>query len=107
MKKIILNTLFFLIAITAHAQLTDWQNISSKNFVTKITLDIKRDLIWLTHYGGLGLSVARMNCHNTAVQSIAAPSSVNTVIYDLSGRLVANPTKGIYIKEGKKYSVRP
>ena len=39
MKKIILNTLFFLIAITAHAQLTDWQNISSKNFVTKIIHD--------------------------------------------------------------------
>ena len=34
MKKTILNTLFFLIAITAQAQLTDWQNISSKNFVT-------------------------------------------------------------------------
>ena len=39
MKKTILNTLFFLIAITAQAQLTDWQNISSKNFVTKIIHD--------------------------------------------------------------------
>ena len=29
MKIIILNTLFFLIAITVHAQLTDWQNISN------------------------------------------------------------------------------
>ena len=39
MKIIILNTLFFLIAITAQAQLTDWQNISSKNFVTTIIHD--------------------------------------------------------------------
>ena len=39
MKRIILNTLFFLIAITALAQLTDWQNISSKNFVAKIIHD--------------------------------------------------------------------
>lgn len=62
----------------------------------------KRDLIWLTHYGGLGLSVARMNCHNTAVHSITAPN-IPTVIYDLSGRRIANPTKGIYIKEGKKF----
>ena len=73
------------------------------NEVTKITLDIKRDLIWLTHYGGLGLSVARMNCHNTAVYSIVAPNTANSAIYDLSGRRIANPTKGIYIKEGKKF----
>jgi len=41
MKKIIVYTLFFLIAITAQAQLTDWQNISSKNFVTKIIQRIR------------------------------------------------------------------
>lgn len=73
------------------------------NEVTKITLDLKRDLIWLTHHPGLGLSVARLNSHNTAIQSIAAPNAANTTIYDLSGRQVTNPTKGIYIKQGKKY----
>ena len=72
------------------------------NEVTKITLDPHRDLIWLTHYPGLGISVARMNCHNTAVYSIAAPN-IPTVFYDLIGRQVANPTRGIYIKERKKY----
>ena len=72
------------------------------NEVTKITLDPKRDLIWLTHHPGLGFSVARMNCHITAVHSIVAPNT-HAAIYDLSGRRVANPTRGIYIKEGKKY----
>jgi hypothetical protein len=72
------------------------------NEVTKITLDLKRELIWLTHYPGLGLSVARMNCHNTAVHSIVAPN-IPTVIYDLSGGRIVNPTRGIYIKEGKKF----
>lgn len=71
------------------------------NEVTKITLDPRRDLIWLTQYPGLGLSVARMHCHNTAVHSITAPN-IHTVIYDLSGRRVANPTSGIYINSGKK-----
>ena len=71
------------------------------NEVTKITIDFKRDLIWLTHYPGLGLSIARMNCHNTAVHSIATPN-ISTVIYDLSGRRVTNPTRGIYINNGKK-----
>lgn len=72
------------------------------NEVTKITLDSKRDLIWLTHHPGLGLSVARLNSHNTAVKSIVAPNATNTAIYDLSGRQVTNPTKGIYIMQGKK-----
>lgn len=73
------------------------------NEVTKITLDPKRDLIWFTHYPGLGLSVVRMNCHNTAVQSIAVPNVANKTIYDLSGRRVTNPAKGIYIKQGNKF----
>ena len=34
-----LTTILCLIALTAKAQLTDWQNISSKNFVTKIIHD--------------------------------------------------------------------
>ena len=29
-----------------------------------------------------------------------------TVIYDLQGRRVENPTKGIYIKDGKKIMVK-
>ena len=126
MKNIIINTLFFLVAITAHAQLTNWQNISSNNFVmkiihdqnylyvgtkgggivlnevTKITLDPLHDLIWLTNHPGLGLSVAHLNCHNTAAHSIATPL-ITTTTYDLSGRRIANSKRGIYIKEGKKY----
>ena len=73
------------------------------NEVTKINIDSKRDLIWLTHHPGLGLSVARLNSRNTAVQSITAPNTANTATYDLSGRRVTNPTMGIYIKQGKKY----
>ncbi len=72
------------------------------NEVTKITLDPLHDLIWLTHHPGLGLSVAHLNCHNTAVHSIATPL-ITTTTYDLSGRRITNPTRGIYIKEGKKY----
>ena len=32
------------------------------NEATRITIDDKRDLIWLTHYTGSGLSVAKLNC---------------------------------------------
>ena len=72
------------------------------NEVTKITLDPHHNLIWLTHHPGLCLSVARLSCEITAVHSIADPNT-STTIYDLSGRRIANPTKGIYIKKRKKY----
>ena len=71
------------------------------NEVTKITLDPHRDLIWLTHYPGLGLSVARMNCKTTAIGSIKVSKQSN-VYYDLQGRRINQPTKGIYIKNGQK-----
>ena len=74
------------------------------NEVTRITLDTKRDLIWLTHYTGNGLSVARLNSHNTAIQTINAPkTTVSTTIYDLNGRQITAPLKGIFIKQGKKH----
>ena len=44
-KQSILTVILCIAAFTAKAQLTDWQNISSKNFVTKITLDPKREPI--------------------------------------------------------------
>ena len=92
---------------------TDWQtyNIDNSgiafNEVTRITIDAKRDLIWLTHYtsnNGNGLSVAKMNSHNSAVQSITASNATSsTSIYDLNGRQITAPTKGIFIKQGKKF----
>ena len=39
MKIIILTLIIALTAISAHAQLSDWRNISSKNFVAKIIHD--------------------------------------------------------------------
>ena len=39
MKEIILSLILALATITAQAQLTDWQNISSKNFVSRIIHD--------------------------------------------------------------------
>lgn len=38
----------------------------------------------------------------TIIDNITAPSSAPNAIYDLSGRRITNPTKGIYIVNGKK-----
>ena len=75
MKKLtILSILLCLVMSTVKAQLIDYTYNSDNsgiafNEVTRITIDEKRDLIWLTHYtsnNSNGLSVARLNSHNTA-----------------------------------------
>ena len=42
----------------------------------------------------------------TGIEGIAADAVQNGKVYDLSGRLVKNPTKGLYIQNGKKYFVK-
>ncbi len=42
----------------------------------------------------------------TAVQSIDVDNIGDTVVYDLQGRRVNNPTRGLYIIDGKKVMVR-
>ncbi len=86
---------------------TEWTVYDSDNSgialneVTKITLDHKRDLIWLTHYPGLGLSVARMNCKTSSIHPVA-PSKPADFYYDLQGRRISQPIHGIYITNGNK-----
>lgn len=42
----------------------------------------------------------------TAIISIKGGKVESVTYYDLSGRRIANPTKGIYIKDGKKVVVK-
>ena len=71
------------------------------NEVTKITLDSNRDLIWLTHYPGLGLSVARLNCQNTDIQPVLFFNHSHGY-YDLQGKPAKHPEHGIFIRNGLK-----
>ena len=90
---------------------SDWRvyNVDNSgialNEVTRITIDAKRDLIWLIHYTGSGLSVARLNSKNSGIQPVISEKAyVPSAIYDLTGREITSPEKGmIYIKQGKKY----
>ena len=42
----------------------------------------------------------------TGIEKTVATSQNNKAIYDLTGRKVANPTKGLYIMDGKKYILK-
>lgn len=50
--------------------------------------------------GGVGLA-------ETTIQGVAITmEDTSSYVFDLQGRLTANPTKGIYIQNGKKYVVK-
>ena len=40
------------------------------------------------------------------MKTVAAGEKADGRIYDLSGRVVSQPAKGLYIKGGKKYLVK-
>jgi hypothetical protein len=42
----------------------------------------------------------------TGIDAITATRSADGIIYNLSGQRVATPTRGIYIKNGKKYIIK-
>ena len=77
----------------------------ASNETTKITIDDKRDLIWLTHLTGRGLSVARLNSEDSGIKSVISENAfMPSAIYDLTGKQIKSPEKGvIYIKQGKKF----
>ena len=49
--------------------------------------------------------IALMNARSTAIQTVEADGQ-QTVIYDLQGRRVSNPAKGLYIVNGKKVVIK-
>lgn len=42
----------------------------------------------------------------TGIGSIAGEPNTTSILYDLSGRRVSSPRKGIYIQNGKKYLMK-
>lgn len=44
--------------------------------------------------------------HSTAIEQLNADSAQDDAIYNLQGMRVTNPTRGIYIKGGKKVVIR-
>ena len=43
---------------------------------------------------------------STGIQNIIVTDDPNAPIYNLAGQRVTNPTKGIYIKNGKKFILK-
>ena len=58
---------------------------------------------WYYVYDVTLMSPADYEAYTAGIKTIAVTKKTNGVIYDLMGRKVSQPTKGIYIKDGKKF----
>ena len=72
-----LTTILFLIALTAKAQLTDWQNISSKNFVTKIIHD--ENYLYVGTKGGGIVKIHKQSGEQTVLKRADGSMTDNTI----------------------------
>jgi ligand-binding sensor domain-containing protein len=77
MKRIILSLVIALATFSAHAQLTDWQNISSKNFVTKIIHD--KNFLYVGTKGGGIVKIDRQNGKQTVLKRADGSMTGNAI----------------------------
>ena len=77
-KKTILTVLLCLVAFTAKAQLTDWQNISSKNFVTKIIHD--ENYVYVGTHGGGIIKIDKQSGEQTVLYRADGSMTDNTIV---------------------------
>lgn len=56
--------------------------------------------------GARGLSLSFADDETTAIQNVNDNVNLNKVVFDLQGRRVAQPAKGLYIVNGKKVVIR-
>jgi hypothetical protein len=45
-------------------------------------------------------------CKGNGIKDISVKKNSNDRVFDLSGRMVKQPSKGLYILQGKKYVVK-
>jgi hypothetical protein len=82
---------------------------TTQNGTLYLTLDINNFNIYagteLVNAATWGIRAVELN--NTAVEEIECEDGdVRVEIYDLAGRKVENPTKGMYIVDGKKVFIK-
>ena len=85
----------------------------SINYVEMVPLlvqsirELSAEVTELRQQLGLEKTVNKSKQQTTAIEKTEnTKSDKNSTTYDLSGRPIANPQRGIYIKDGKKITVK-
>lgn len=84
-----------------------WSEFFAKPMANKgnlLRMDIKDNLLAL-YTSANGIYLLDVDAVDTSISATENGKTMDTPYYDLQGRPVANPTRGIYIKDGKKIAV--
>ena len=76
-KQFFTTLLLYLIALTAIAQLTDWQNVSSKNFVHKIIHD--QNFLYVGTNGGGLVKIDKQSGEQTVLKRADGSITGNSI----------------------------
>lgn len=74
-------------------------NSKSDHFAGNWTWETE-DKKWISWQGK---SISDFDTHTTAIRQMKAETTADDAVYNLQGQRIAEPQKGIYIKNGKKY----
>lgn len=74
-------------------------NSKSDHFAGNWTWETE-DKKWISWQGK---SISDFDTHPTGIQQMKAETTADDAVYNLQGQRIAEPQKGIYIKNGKKY----
>lgn len=61
---------------------------------------------WVTKYGNISITLPETQVTNGITTVIQPKTQENNQYYDLQGRAIQHPTRGIYIKNGKKIVIK-
>ena len=80
---------------------------SSKEDGTYLTLNSDYNVVCTTDLLDNSMwTIVRLEANNTGIEEVTCEDGNTNTIYDLQGRKIENPTKGIYIINGKKVFVK-
>jgi len=99
---------FRVLELTRHAIFGNYEgaNISAANVMDYVTVTDVADFEPVVSVDGSIVTISYQSTEPTAIEEISTNYEVQSTIYDLTGRRVSSPTKGIYIIGGRKVLLR-
>ena len=99
---------FRVLELTRHAIFGNYEgaNISAANVMDYLTVTDVADFEPVVSVDGSIVTISYQSTEPTAIEEISTNYNLQSTIYDLTGRRVSSPTKGIYIIGGRKVLLR-
>lgn len=86
-------------------EIVTWKKIGVQSIYRGMDIEHRSEIVWYDIQAYIAEMQAELE-RVTGIDDILADSSRDRIVYDLQGRRVATPTKGLYIINGKKVMLK-